>query len=52
MKLLKLWIRDPQFEGFRDFEPGIHEIVGIYDIYTEDMIVSQTYTLSPVAHQF
>ena len=50
--MLKLWIRDPQFEGFRDFEPGIHEIVGIYDIYTEEMVVSRMYTPTAAAHQF
>ena len=50
--MLELWIRDPLFEGFRDFEPGIHEIVGIYDIYTEEMVVSRTYTPTAAAHQF
>ena len=50
--MLELWIRDPQFEGFRDFEPRIHEIVGIYDIYTEEMVVSRTYTPTAAAHQF
>ena len=37
---------------FRDFESGSHEIVGINDISTIDMVDSRMYTPTALAHQF